>query len=220
MYNLISFPHYTCGGLLCDILNNTWSEVGNNGGIQSINHTIGKIGDTNSVFVEVTQQDIDLILNNAKNTNIPDNAWIGTHCWLGKVKFDSFGTIINVTTETTKSKLYRWLRAYYHYFAPSLQESIMTELEEIDKMRENAKQYLIPFEKIEGKNVVNLEFSDVVEDTAKFKHTIQSSTFKHLKRWRQVNSFLYEQELWTSFAANCFFEAEYETVLNSNYMYY
>lgn len=220
MYNLISFPHYTCGGLLCDILNNTWSEIGDNGGVQSINHSIGKIGDTNSVFAEVAQQDIDLIITNAKNTNISDNAWIGTHCWLGKVNFDRFGTVINITTETTMSKLYRWLRAYHHYFAPALQGLVMSELEEIDKMRENAKQYLIPFEKIEGKNVINLEFSDVVENTVKFKHTIQSSTVEHLKRWQQVNSFLYKQEFWTSFAAKRFFEAEYETVLKADYMYY
>jgi hypothetical protein len=194
--------------------------VGNNGGIQSINHSIGKIGDTNSVFVEVVQKDVDLIINNAKSINLPDNAWIGTHCWLGNVRFNNFGTIINITTETTKSKLYRWLRAYHHYFAPALQGSIMSELEEIDKMRENAKQYLIPFVKIQGKNVINLEFFDVVENTTKFKHTVQTSTAKHLKRWQQINSFLYEQELWNSFPAKRFFEAEYETVLEADYMYY
>ncbi len=224
MYNLISFPHYTCGGLLCDILNNTWSAVGTNGGIQSINHAIGKVGDTNSVFVEVLQQDIDLIVNNAKNTNIPDNAWLSTHCWLGKVNFDNFGTIVNITTETTKSKLYRWLRAYYHYFVPTIRGSIMSDLEEIDQMRESAKQYLIPFAKIHGNNVINLEFSDVVENTAKFKQiieqTAQTSTARHLKRWQQINYFLYQKKLWYSFPTKRFFEAEYETVHEADYMYY
>jgi hypothetical protein len=219
LYNLISFPHYTCGGLLCDILNNTWSEVASHGGIRSINHSIGKIGDSNSVFVDIEQKDIDLIVSRARNKNIPYDSWIGTHCWLGKVNFDSFAVVINITTETTKSKLYRWLRAYHHYFFQTLEGSQLSELEKIDKTRENAKQYLIPFAKIEGKNVINLEFSDVVECTAKFTHTIQSETVKHIKRWQQINSFLYNKELWTSFPVKRFFEAEYEYVSQADYMY-
>ena len=48
--NLICFPHYTCGGLMCDLLSNTFSPVGKNGGIDSILHEIGKIGDSDMVF--------------------------------------------------------------------------------------------------------------------------------------------------------------------------
>ena len=43
--NLICFPHYTCGGVLCDILNQTFSPVLSHGGLGSIHHAIGKIGD-------------------------------------------------------------------------------------------------------------------------------------------------------------------------------
>jgi hypothetical protein len=43
--NLICFPHYTCGGLLCDIMEDTMSEFADNGGIASPTHNVGKIGD-------------------------------------------------------------------------------------------------------------------------------------------------------------------------------
>ena len=46
---LVCFPHYTCGGLLCDILNDTFSNIGTNGGINNIHHSIGKIGDVDTV---------------------------------------------------------------------------------------------------------------------------------------------------------------------------
>jgi hypothetical protein len=50
--NLICFPHYTCGGLLCDILNGTFSEITSDGGVNSIGHGLGKIGDSDTVMID------------------------------------------------------------------------------------------------------------------------------------------------------------------------
>jgi hypothetical protein len=54
--NLICFPHYTCGGLLCDILNGTFSQIAPNGGVDSIGHTLGKIGDNDTVMIDYDQK--------------------------------------------------------------------------------------------------------------------------------------------------------------------
>ena len=112
MVNLICFPHYTCGGLLCDILSGNFSKVGKNGGIESINHSIGKIGDANTVLVDY---DVDVFLQQLKEENLSNNDWVGTHCWLGKLPVEKFNKIIVVSTSTYQSKIYRWVRAYNHY---------------------------------------------------------------------------------------------------------
>ena len=65
--NLICFPHYTCGGLLCDILSNTFSPIDKNGGIKSIEHNIGKIGDTPTVLTEFDTADLNNRLSNLKD---------------------------------------------------------------------------------------------------------------------------------------------------------
>ena len=219
MYNLVAFPHYTCGGLLCDILNNTWSDVGSNGGILSISHSIGKIGDTDSVFTTASQAEFDSITESAKNIELPTGTWIGTHCWPGSVLTTQFGQVINITTSTTKSKLYRWLRTYYHHYKPLIQADNLSGLAEIDKLREGAKRYLIPFDPVTADNVINLEFSDVVENTAKFENVIKTPAGQHITRWQEINYFLYDKDLWSSAPVKRFFEAEYETLLQTEYVY-
>ena len=211
---LVSFAHYTCGGLLCDVLNNTLSAVGIHGGIASVDHAIGKIGDSNSTL---TNFDVVKLLSQLQNGN--KERWVGTHCWLGKVDCNMFDAVINVTVTTYRSKLYRWLRAYNHYYSKMDDFKDLQGLEQIDKQRETAKNYLIPFLPIDHPCVVNIEFADVVENNISIKKITGAQWQKHYCRWQQVNSFLYEQDIWHNKLSCRLYEAEYETTIKTFYQY-
>ena len=53
---LITFPHYTSGGLLCDMIDDTMSVTGSNGGLQNYSHNLLKVGK----FDSIVQNSIDL----------------------------------------------------------------------------------------------------------------------------------------------------------------
>lgn len=217
MYKLVSFPHYTCGGLLCDILNETFSEISSyNGGIHSHQHNLGKIGDNDTVF-----DDFDQNLFFSKLEEYNGDGWIGTHCWLGNTPLDSIDKILNITTATYKSRLYRWIRSVKHYYISSEPwKSQKTTQDYRDKARSTAKNYLIPFNPIESNKVINIEFSDIVELKPKFVNFINSYNWKEsIDRWKKQNSFLYESDILKSFEAEVFHEAEHEVNLNNYYVY-
>lgn len=211
---IISFPHYTCGGLMCDIMNDSFSPLGTNGGIQSIGHSFGKIGDSESVFTDFDQDQFMAVINNHDGTR-----WIGTHCWLGNLDQSIDFQVINITTMTYKSRVYRWTRAWFHYYIKSQPWQGLTGIAAIDKQRETAKNYLKPFEPLSRSNCVNLEFADVVECNQAFLNCVGKNIARHMERWREINFFLYQSDLWTSCPAQRFHEAEYENLLNQSYVY-
>ena len=212
--NLVSFPHYTCGGLLCDMLNHTFSEIGSNGGIQSIEHSVGKIGDSPDVMEEFDSETFVKHLQRHATAR-----WIGTHCWLGKIDLQRINQVINVTTETYRSRLYRWVRAYHLYYLKSDPWQGLSGIDAIDKQRETAKNYLRAFRRIEHTHVVNLEFADVVEAKPSLIKLVGSDVHQHLERWQQANAFLYSRDFWSSPAAQRFHEAEHEIALQQHYIY-
>jgi len=211
---LVSFPHYTCGGLLCDMLNDTFSSVGNNGGIQSIEHGVGKIGDSPDVMEEF---DSETFLKHLRMHRTQQ--WIGTHCWLGNVDLGQIEQVINVTTETYRSRLYRWIRAYHLYYIKSDPWQGLRGIDEIDKQRETAKNYLRAFRRIHDAAVINLEFADVVEANTNLFNLVGRDISHHLERWQKINAFLYRQDLWSSPAVRRFHEAEHELALQQRYVY-
>lgn len=211
---IICFPHYTCGGLLCDIMNNTWSSIGSHGGILSVHHSIGKIGDSNSIM---TDFDPKILFEHL--VDVDPNVWIGTHCWLGNVSLNDNVEVINVTTVTHKSKLYRWLRAWHHYYLGSSPWQNLQGIKQIDKQRETAKNYLAGFMPVNRKKFINIEFADVVECKPALFKLVNYSISRHLKRWQKINNFLFEDRLWNSPATQRFYEAEYEVAMNQQYVY-
>ena len=214
MNNLICFSHYTAGGLLCDIFNDTFSNIAN-GGINNKAHSIGKIGDSETIFTEFNLADFTRALD---DNPVPDGMWIGTHCHPQTLPVEIFGRVVNITTATYKSKLYRWARAYHQYFA--LQWLGITGMGKIDKMRETAKNYIPSFAPVFADNVENLEFADLVEQTQEFYKVIDNiDATKHIARWRELNNFLYAPTLWTSDVADAFYQAECELALNRFYRY-
>jgi hypothetical protein len=127
--------------------------------------------------------------------------------------------VINITTATHRSKLYRWTRAWYHYYLASEPWKNLQGITEIDKQRETAKNYLQAFEPIHRKNFVNLEFAEVVECNPIFQSLMSKPVGIHMERWKQINHFLYEHDLDRSLPAQRFYEAEYEVSLGHRYVY-
>ena len=209
---IVSFPHYTCGGLLCDILNDTFSEVDAHGGINGQQHAIGKIEDSDSILEEF---DFELLWQRLQEFS--QGQWAGTHCWLGRTDLSKFDRVINITTMTYRSRLYRWQRAHHHYHSKRPEWQQLKGMDLIDKQRETAKNYLTPFRAISGHPVINLEFADVVESKPSFIALLPPQHQKHLDRWQQINSFLYDST--DQDAADRFHEAEHEVMLNERYVY-
>lgn len=210
---IVSFPHYTCGGLMCDMLNGTFSPVGSNGGIQSIEHSVGKIGDAPDVMEEFDNETFLACIRRA------GGRWVGTHCWLGQTDLAQIDQVINVTTLTYRSRLYRWIRAYHLYYAKSDAWQGLNAIEAIDKQRETAKSYLRAFRSIEHPHVTNIEFADVVEGRPSLYHIVGHDIAQHVDRWQQINPFLYQSDLWSSAAAVRFHEAEHEVAFGQRYVY-
>ena len=219
MINLICFPHYTAGGLLCDIMSDTYSPIdSNNGGIKSIQHSIGKIGDTDTVLTDFNLLEFMATLT---KKNLPNESWVGTHCWPGELPVDQFNKVILITTATSRSKIYRWIRCHYHYFSTEWKSLELTGMEKIDKLRETAKNYLIPFNPVFADNVTNIEFADIVDNTSEFRSLVgDKNADKHIQRWQKINEFLYDPGLWNTELVKSFYEAEHETALNRHYLYY
>lgn len=210
---IVSFPHYTCGGLLCEILNDTFSPATSIGSIDGIQHKMAKIGDSASVFVDFDKKQL---LDKLKEADT--DSWIGTHCWLGNMVSDDF-QVINITTATYRSRLYRWTRAWYHMFVKTEPWQNLDGMTAIDKQRETAKNYVPSFDPVHRDNFVNLEFADVVECTPAFVHLVDRSIDRHIDRWRTINHFLYKDDVWTALPAQRLHEAEYELKLRKAYVY-
>lgn len=214
MANLVSFPHYTCGALLCDILNDRVSPMGDRGSIQSPEHSLGKIGDTDTVQ---TAFDQEIFFEKLKTVDKSD-LWVGTHVHPNLDISQKFDKIITITTATHRSKIYRWSRVYHHYFKPTWQE--LSGMALIDKARETAKNYLVAFDPVIQPNVINLEFADVVDCTEEFLSVVQGHNLTvSMTRWKTVNSFLYDSNFWNSFEVKSFYQAEFEQHHKRYYLY-
>ena len=217
MSNIICFPHYTAGGLLCDILSSTYSKIGVTGGVASLTHFLGKIGDADTVFDEYDP--VELLLK-LKETEPDENQWVGTHCWPGLLDISQLNQIIVITTTTHRSKLYRWIRAYYHYYEKSEPWQVLSGIERLDKERETAKNYVKPFLPVAGSNVINIEFAEIVDGGQQFNNLTAGHDISiHMSRWKTVNNFLYDSEIWNSTPVKRFYEAEVEINLNQPYIY-
>ena len=211
--NLVCFPHYTAGGLLCDVLNSVVSEIDYNGGFNNIYHNVGKIGDSEQVF---DVYDPNRLYEKIDSAMLPNDRWVGTHCWPGILDLSRFDKVINLTTVTYRSRVYRWARACKLYFAVNGLDNL-SKLDKVDKMRLLAKNYIKPFSLVTGDNVINIEFSSIVDfDYSAFKIIKDNSQYLV---WKSQNSFLYDVDFWQSDIIKRFHEAEYETILNQEYVY-
>jgi hypothetical protein len=195
------------------------SEFADNGGIANPAHNAGKIGDSLDVF---TDYNVDEFLSRV-DPWLESNRWIGTHCWPGPLPLERFETVINITTTTYASKIYRWYRAYVLYHQPMWAHLTGTDL--VDKIVTVAKSYVIPALPVAAPNVFNLEFADLVHQTEEFDQVLdrgrvpRNGAAQHMQRWMQQNEFLYNTDIWNSVAAQSFFHAEFEINLGRGYQW-
>jgi hypothetical protein len=215
MPNLVCFPHYTCGGLLVDILSDQFSPINPiSNGVESVAHSLGKIGDANTILTEF---DTTQFINKLINLKLSDNEWVGTHCWPGNMNLDIFNQVICVTTMTYRSRIYRWARAFYHYYFNSTPWQL-SGMNLVDKQRETAKNYVVPFTPVPG--VINIEFSEIVENNMQFQHLVNGhNADASLDRWKEINKFLYADDFWQSVPVQRYYEAELELSLAQRYVY-
>ena len=217
MFNLVCFPHYTAGGLLCDLLNQKHSPWGDNGGIESVEHYLGKINeiDNDSVLEQFDSADFE---RNILSLDIADDVWIGTHHWPGNFNTDLFDKIIVITTETERSRILRWYRVYENYFVP--QWPFLENQDFIDKARETAKNYLRPYRWVAGHNVQCVEFADIVDDTREFTQLYPNTAqnFQRVSGWRMKN-FDLTTDLWQAMSTKFYYQADWETRFNRRYQY-
>jgi hypothetical protein len=213
--NLVCFPHYTCGGLLIDILSDTFSPLNSRtNGINSSRHNLGKIGDSDTVQTEF---DTAQFVNKLLDLKLPVDEWVGTHVWPGNVDLALFNQVICVTTMTYRSRIYRWARAFYHYYVNSIPWQL-SGMDLVDKQRETAKNYVVPFTPVN--TAINIEFSEIVENSPHFQQLVTAhSTQASLTRWREVNGFLYAADFWQSVPVQRYYEAELELSLDQSYVY-
>ena len=213
--NLVCFPHYTCGGLLIDILSDTFSPLNTrSNGIASVRHNLGKIGDSDTVQTEF---DTTQFVNRLVDLKLPHDEWVGTHAWPGHVDLALFNQVICVTTMTYRSQIYRWARAFYHYYVNSTPWQL-PGMDLVDKQRETAKNYLVPFKPVG--QAINIEFSEIVENSMQFQHLVSGhDTHASLHRWQEVNGFLYATDFWQSTPVQRYYEAQLEASLGQSYVY-
>lgn len=195
------------------------SEFADNGGIANPAHNAGKIGDSLDVF---TDYDVDEFLTRVEPWMESDR-WIGTHCWPGPLPLERFETVINITTTTYASKIYRWYRAYVLYHQPMWAHLVGTDL--VDKIVTVAKSYVIPSLPVSAPNVFNLEFADLVQQTEEFDQVLdrgrvpRNGAAHHMQRWMKQNEFLYNIDIWNSVPTRSFFHAEFEINFGRGYQW-
>lgn len=216
MPNLVCFPHYTCGALICDIMMDKISPIESNGAIGSVEHRRAKFKDSHGISIVDPQ-----IFQNriAHLTSIGEfEGWMGTHAWPGQLPLNDFEKVLVITTVTDRSKIYRWSRAYRHLFLPQWQTLDIKQ--HIDKARETAKNYLAAFDPVFKNNVTNIEFADIVETTAEFIGIIKEKNYhQSLARWQRVNNFLFDPNFWNTDEAKFFYQAQVEHIHKRKYVY-
>ena len=94
----------------------------------------------------------------------------------------------------------------------------MSGMNLVDKQRETAKNYVVPFSPVPG--VINIEFSEIVENNMQFQHLVNGhNADASLDRWKEINKFLYADDFWQSVPVQRYYEAELELSLARPYVY-
>jgi len=205
--NVITFAGYTGGGILCDILNLESSQIGPWNNIKNPKHNLGKIDTENWHTGKGFNLDIfyEKIKRNSANIAYKNKKqWVGTHCWPGAFDTTIFDNVLNITTESRMSKIYRFARVFYaslHGQFPDWEHK--QDKKTKPKLIENIVEFNQPFERVNKPNVTNMEFEHLVDFNDTFKSIIfqflDKEYVKHLEKritvWKELNNFLYDEKL-------------------------
>jgi hypothetical protein len=217
--NLVCYPHYAAGGLICNILNqppDSGSHISST--VENLEHFLF-IGDNWTVYDDFDVADFELKRQEVLKHYRPIRPWLGTHCHPQPLDTSTFVHVVTINTESIESQLFRWLRAYNLYFKPQWTE--YSGIERQDLMRETAKSYLKPFYKTNRNNIHNIELHDIVKTTAKFIrlcNTLSNNPdLTKVDKWLEGNSFLVNYQSTPEY--DSFMQADYEVSTQEHYEY-
>lgn len=204
---LVCFANQTGGGLICNLLNKVELSRYNKYHILSSRHGIFKIGDTGGVH-RIFDEEAWLIqldiLNEMFSNNLiaSSDMYFGTHCHpscIPEKYLNMFDEIIAITTETTNSKLLRFVRIYNgiikilggSWDGPPdgyiIQDDSFYFTKKVDEIKKWCYRALDEFES--NSNCTNIEFEDIIN--GKFVNDNQLNT-NIFKIWKEKNSFMYD----------------------------
>lgn len=193
---LVCFPNYTCGAIFCDILNLESSTVGTNYNFYSANHNRGKIEKVDNYDGRnYNPQDLYDLTLNANLSQSVKNKWLGTHCWPGLIDTNRYDKVINITTSSKLSRVYRYARIFYTSVAGKYPGK------PYPFRPKNIHLYNNGFSKIDSPNTINIEFEDWVNLTCEVENILltlsNAPNNKHFYQrrvaWVKINDFLYDQ---------------------------
>jgi hypothetical protein len=217
--NLITFPHFTAGTMMVIYLTSVQYKFNTTSGEFncSLAKKLGVDNESFSTKVQSAQIYKESVLQNSRF------GWSCTHSSLAGQDISMFDTVLNISTTTFKSRFYRWARCFHQYYMRSAPWQEQTQETIRDKMRETAKNYLLAYPLHTAPNAINLEFSDIVEETAEFKYMMHelgaNLNLNLIEQWKKYNSFLYNSEIWKSLEFDVYCEAEYEHNLEKHFRY-
>jgi hypothetical protein len=184
--NLICFPNFTAGGLMCDLLNNTTNKFDGITLKANLAHSFLKLNDNGRVCRTFNKEywdkrlngsNILLLITETLNKDL-NSFYIGTHCHPSCIPIEylnKFNKVISITTESQESKFFRYIRMCHGL------PSTMAE--------HNADNVIESFES--NPNCINIEFVDIVNG----KYVIENNlNYDHYANWKKINPFLYSIE--------------------------
>ena len=173
--NLVCFSSFTTGGLVCNLLNKKFIPI-QGMTIKSREHNIFKTGDNwGSPYKEYLKEVWE------RNIKVYDKSsyWFGTHCHPSVIEcLSSFDKKIAITTRTTRSKYYRFLRSYYIYFEKHPHLTIDSTVVSI--LNDTFEAHT---------DCTNIEFTDIVDGTFVKEYNLNLDYFNI---WKEKNIFLYK----------------------------
>lgn len=183
---LICFPNYSAGGLLCDLLNNTVSEIVGMTMVGNMPHNIFKSYDNGRVCRTFDESfwlaEIEGIRSGKGTARykfqiFDQNLWFGTHCHPSCIPdyiFAQFDSVMAITTERRSSKFFRYLRTCHAF--PT----------------QNPKHLAINTQEAFESNIkcVNIEFEDIVNGKVVDDYKLNDT---HFNNWKNANKFLYTE---------------------------
>lgn len=167
---LITAPYNTCGDLLCEVANKSYSSISNGNYHNSVDPIRGSVNTYNSIDLKINRDDLSAynIFPRMIYEGFKDRKdWIGTQ-YYPAIKFPImekatlhvhpkfFKKIVAVTVTTDMSKIYRFSRIKYHHYNSFTKER--------PRKTEKFEHWLETTHAIEGSNIFNIEFSDFVEN--------------------------------------------------------
>lgn len=205
--NLVCFPGFTCGGVFCDILNKERSHIGKSNNFIGLAHNRGKIKVDNAITG--TGYDPIVFFNQIKEPcgkSESTSKWIGTHCWPGLLDTTAFDHVINVTTTTDLSRVYRFARLFYAIIGGAFPYANKTQrpknIQDFETFLKSSLNFKTSgFERVEKPNVINIEFETWVNLTCEVRETLLELSIlkdeKHFDErrnlWLKLNDFLLDQ---------------------------